>query len=118
MGKEGVMSPYENNGGISFITTSYFVNTPPYYKGLDMKKKMINLEGSINIGANYEIALAYGRGAPRSAIMQKKAEMPPLNFAQNYESIWVSLRRHQPLIREILYSKFGEPRNLGCITNI
>lgn len=91
VGKEGTPSPYENNAGMSFITTSYFVNTPPYDKGLDMFEKMINLEGNINIGASYLIALAYGRGAPKSAILQKKAELPPLNFSQNYMSIWVGV---------------------------
>lgn len=91
------MSPYENNGGMSFITTSYFVNTPPFFKGVEMRRAMVNLEGNINIGANYEIALAYGRGAPRSVIMHKKATTPPLNFDQNYES------KYRLRIIEILY---------------
>lgn len=111
------MSPYENNGGMSFITTSYFVNTPPYYKGIDMMKKMVDLEGNINIGADFEVALAYGRGAPRSAIMDKKASIPILNFKQNYESIWVKYMILQPIIIEILYNKFGEPINIGCLSN-
>ena len=91
IGKLSVMSPYENNGGMTYITTSYFVNTPPFYKGLDMMEKMINLQGCMNVGASYEVALAYGRGAPRSVIMQKKEESKPLNFKQNYESVWVGV---------------------------
>ena len=112
LGKTGTTSPYELNSAMAFITTSWFVNTTPYEKGLDMFDRMAELKGDILIGADWKLAMLHGRGASEGSILERKETLPPLNFAMNYESRWVD---YQPLIVAILYRKFGEPRNLGCV---
>lgn len=41
---------------------------------------------------DWELACSYGRGIPRSAILERKESLPPLNFAMNYESRWVDFQ--------------------------
>ena len=50
VGEKGTINPYELNGQIIYLTTSWYVNTDAYDKNLQMKDNMINLKGDIILG--------------------------------------------------------------------
>lgn len=84
----GSVNPEELNGQISFFTTSGFAGTSEYSRNLAMVNQMVNLQGCFVVGASWELAASYGRGETRSQILTKKDNLPPVFFAQNYESRW------------------------------
>ena len=51
LGKTGTTSPYELNSAMAFITTSWFVNTTPYDKSIEMFDDMAELKGSMVLGS-------------------------------------------------------------------
>lgn len=88
-GTSGIVSPYELNHQINFCTTAGFRGTNEYDRNRNMVQEMINLKGKMVLGAGWELACWYGRGLPKSAILQKKQTSSTVFFAQNYESRWV-----------------------------
>ncbi|RPK23989.1 hypothetical protein [Paenibacillus xylanexedens] len=89
IGKEAVINPQEMNGQINFFTTAGFRGTDEYERSLKMVKEMIELKGKIVLGSDWQLAVNYGRGEPKSTILSKKENNNPTFFAQNYESKWV-----------------------------
>lgn len=89
IGKKSVVNPEEMNGQINFFTTSGFRGSTEFYRNVQMVKEMAELKGKIVLGSDWRLAVHYGRGEPRSVILDKKARLSPVFFAQNYESKWV-----------------------------
>jgi ribonucleoside-diphosphate reductase alpha chain len=56
-----------------------------------MVEEMAELKGKMVLGADWQLAVHYGRGETRNQILAKKDDptMSPIYFAQNYESKWV-----------------------------
>lgn len=89
IGKAGVVNPEELNGQINFFTTSGFRGSDEFERNLRMLDEMVELKGKIVLGSDWQLAVNYGRGEPKSAILDKKAKLSPVFFATNYESKWV-----------------------------
>ncbi|MFS0857347.1 hypothetical protein [Paenibacillus taichungensis] len=89
IGSRAVINPQEMNHQINFFTTSGFRGTDEYERSLSMVKEMIELKGKIVLGSGWKLAVNYGRGEPKSTILNKKENGNPTYFAQNYESKWV-----------------------------
>jgi len=89
IGKKAVINPEEMNGQIHFFTTSGFRGSDEFERNIRMVQEMINLKGKIVLGSDWQLAVHYGRGEPKSAILEKKEKLSPVYFAMNYESKWV-----------------------------
>lgn len=89
IGKLGIADPQELNQQINFFTTSGFRGSDEFQRSIFMLDNMINLKGEIVLGSDWRLASWFGRGSNKSQILQKKREMSPIAFAQNYESRWV-----------------------------
>lgn len=89
IGKLAVVNPEELNQQINFFTTSGFRGSDEFQRSIRMITNMVNLKGEIVLGSSWFLACWYGRGSTKSQILQKKKEMSPIAFAQNYESRWV-----------------------------
>lgn len=89
IGKLAVVNPEELNQQINFFTTSGFRGSDEFQRSIRMLDNMINLKGEIVLGSSWFLACWYGRGSTKSQILQKKKEMSPIAFAQNYESRWI-----------------------------
>lgn len=88
VGKLGIVNPEELNQQINFFTTAGFRASDEFERSIRMIESMINLDGQMVIGSDWHLACWYGRGSTKSQIIQKKQEMSPIAFAQNYESKW------------------------------
>jgi hypothetical protein len=89
IGKEAVINPEEMNGQINFFTTSGFRGSSEFERNIHMINEMAELKGKIVLGSDWQLACHYGRGEPKSAILEKKSKLSPTFFAMNYESKWV-----------------------------
>jgi len=89
IGKLGIVDPEELNQQINFFTTSGFRGSDEFQRSINMLENMTKLKGEIVLGSNWMLASWFGRGSTKSQILQKKKEMSPIAFAQNYESKWV-----------------------------
>lgn len=89
IGKEALINPEELNGQINFMTTSGFRGSDEFNRNIMMIDEMAELKGKIVLGSDWQLAVNYGRGEPKSAILDKKAKLSPTFFAMNYESKWV-----------------------------
>ncbi|MDE6149542.1 MAG: hypothetical protein K2F81_05540 [Ruminococcus sp.] len=91
VGRTAIVDPCELNHQINFYTTSGFRGSDEFDRSVKMVKDTINLNGTIVLGAGWELGCWYGRGLSKSAILQKKKEVSSVSFAQNYESKWVGV---------------------------
>lgn len=91
IGEMSVISPYELNGMINFVTTSGYRGSDEFNRILNMIKEMANLRGKIVLGASWELPCHYGRGETRNQLLAKKNDptTSATAFAMNYESKWV-----------------------------
>ncbi|MFK3936676.1 hypothetical protein ACI2JA_04060 [Alkalihalobacillus sp. NPDC078783] len=89
IGKEALINPEELNGQVNFFTTSWFRGTDEFERNLKMVDDMANLRGSIVIGSDWQLAVNYGRGEPKSKILDKKSKLSKVFFDMNYASKWV-----------------------------
>lgn len=89
IGKEALINPEELNGQINFMTTSGFRGSDEFERNILMIDEMAELKGKIVMGSDWQLAVNYGRGEPKSAILDKKSKNSPTFFAMNYESKWV-----------------------------
>jgi ribonucleoside-diphosphate reductase alpha chain len=89
IGKQAVVNPEELNGQVNFFTTSGFKGSDEFARNIKMIDEMAELKGKIVIGADWQLACAYGRGETKSQILDKKAKLSPVFFAMNYGSKWV-----------------------------
>lgn len=67
---------------------------------------MLDLKGTMTLGAGWELPCHFGRGELKSQILDKKEKLSPTFFALNYESKWVN--------KWLAHSKLSEPTNVGC----
>lgn len=88
---KSLISPYELNGMINFLTTSGYRGSEEYIRLLNMLDEMAELKGKFVIGAGWELPCHFGRGETKSQILAKKEDptTSAISFAQNYESKWV-----------------------------
>lgn len=91
IGEQSIISPYELNGMINFVTTSGYRGSDEFNRILNMIKEMANLKGKIVLGASWELPCHYGRGETRNQLLAKKNDptTSATAFAMNYESKWV-----------------------------
>lgn len=89
IGREAVINPEEMNGQINFLTTSGFRGSDEFERSISMIDEMANLKGKMVLGSDWQLAVNYGRGEPKSALLDKKSKLSPTFFAMNYESRWV-----------------------------
>ena len=87
-GPLAVVNPEERNGQINFFTTPGWRGSTEFNRNLIMLKNMVDCKGDIVLGASWMLGSWYGRGSSKSQILQKKAEMSPTAFDQNYGGRW------------------------------
>lgn len=88
-GQLGIPNPEELNQQINFFTTAGFKGSDEYIRSLSMIQEMIDLKGKIVLGSSWMLPCWMGRGSTKTQILQKKKNMSPIAFAQNYEEKWV-----------------------------
>jgi len=86
---KSLIDPKELNGQINFFTTSGFKGSDEYERNIRMIDEMAELKGVMVLGADWKLAVGYGRGESKEQILIKKAKLSPISFAQNYGSKWV-----------------------------
>jgi ribonucleoside-diphosphate reductase alpha chain len=89
VGKLGILNPEELSQKVCFFTTAGFRSSDEFDRSIRMKQDMVNLEGKIVLGSDWHLGCWYGRGSTKKQILDKKKNMSPIAFAQNYESKWV-----------------------------
>jgi ribonucleoside-diphosphate reductase alpha chain len=89
VGKLGILNPEELSQKVNFYTTAGFRGSDEFNRSIRMIDDMINLQGKIVIGSDWHLGCWYGRGSTKQQILDKKKNMSPIAFAQNYESKWV-----------------------------
>lgn len=91
IGKQCLINPEELNGQINFFTTSGFRGSDEWLRSAQMVKEMAELKGKMVLGADWQLAVHYGRGETKSQILAKRDDptTSAISFAQNYESKWV-----------------------------
>ncbi|WP_139785604.1 hypothetical protein [Cytobacillus gottheilii] len=91
IGEMSVISPFELNGMINFVTTSGYRGSDEFNRILNMIKETANLKGKMVLGASWELPCHYGRGETRNQLLAKKNDptTSATAFAMNYESKWV-----------------------------
>jgi ribonucleoside-diphosphate reductase alpha chain len=88
IGKEASINPDELNGKINYFTTSGFRGSSEHERNITMIDEMAELTGKFVFGANFELAVQFGRGETKAQILDKKAKLSPIFFAMNYGSQW------------------------------
>lgn len=88
IGKHPVKSPFENHSSISAYTTSGFRGSPAYMRCLNTYNEMIDLTGSMCMGASWKLPSFLGRGKGADAILKDKKNSSPYIFDMNYMSRW------------------------------
>lgn len=89
VGKLGIHNPEELSQKVNFYTTAGFRGSDEFARSIRMIDDMINLQGKVVIGSDWHLGCWYGRGSTKQQILDKKKNMSPVAFAQNYESKWV-----------------------------
>lgn len=91
IGSMAVVNPFELNGQINSFTTSWYRNSSEYEKSVKLKNDMLDLNGTLSLGAGWELPCEFGRGEPKSQVLDKKDKLSPTFFATNYQSHWVGV---------------------------
>lgn len=91
IGEQALISPFELNGMINFVTTSGYRGSDEFNRILNMINEMAELKGKMVLGASWELPCHYGRGETRNQLLAKKNDptTSATAFAMNYESKWV-----------------------------
>lgn len=76
-----------------FVTTAYYKNDA-YDKYSKFVDDMINLKGTMVMGASYELPAHFGRGQSEEEILAIKEHIGSFAFAVNYESKWVGVNEN------------------------
>lgn len=87
-GKLAIADPCELNQQINFYTTPGWRGSDEHARVLTMIRSMVDLNGSMVLGADWMLPCWYGRGSSKSQILEKKKTMNPTAFAQNYGGEW------------------------------
>ena len=89
VGKLGILNPEELSQKVNFYTTAGFRGSDEFSRSIRMIDDMVDLQGKLVIGSDWHLGCWYGRGSTKQQILDKKKNMSPIAFAQNYESKWV-----------------------------
>lgn len=89
VGKLAITNPEEPSQKVNFYTTAGFRGSDEFERSLRIKDDMIHLKGKMLMGSDWHLGCWYGRGSTKQQILDKKKNMSPIAFAQNYESKWV-----------------------------
>lgn len=87
-GKLAIINPEELNQQIHFFTTPGWRGSDEYVRNMQMIRNMVDLKGEIVLGSDWKLGSWYGRGSSKSQILQKKKQMSPIAFDQNYGGRW------------------------------
>ena len=87
-GKLAIINPEELNQQIHFFTTPGWRGSDEYNRNMRMIRNMIDLKGEMVLGSDWRLGSWYGRGSSKSQILQKKEQMSPIAFDQNYGGRW------------------------------
>ena len=85
----GEFDPCEMNSQINFFTTAGFRASDEFSRVNKTYRNMIELEGKIFLGSSWMLPCFYRRGPSKEIMLQKREEINPIAFAQNYSSHWV-----------------------------
>lgn len=88
MGKLGIVDPCELNQQINFLSTPGWRSSDEWRHSVTMCRDMIDLKGSMVIGADWMLPCWFGRGSSKTQILEKRRNMSPTAFAQNYGGTW------------------------------
>ena len=72
IGKSASINPDELNGKINYFTTSGFKGSSEHERNILMIKEMANLQGKFVFGADWQLAVGFGRGETKAQILAKK----------------------------------------------
>ena len=87
-GNLSIVNPEELNQQINFFTTPGWRGSDEFNRSIMMIQNMVELKGDIVLGSNWMLGCWYGRGSSKSQILQKKKDMSPIAFQQNYGGKW------------------------------
>lgn len=87
-GKLAIADPCELNQQINFYTTPGWRGSDEHSRVTSMIRNMVDLKGTMVLGADWMLPCWYGRGSSKSQILEKKKTMNPTAFAQNYGGEW------------------------------
>lgn len=83
-----ILDFYELNGSINYFTSAGYRGSDAYNRCLNMYKSMLELNGDFVLGASWELAYVYGRGANANSIYRTKKSSTPTSFNMNYMARW------------------------------
>lgn len=87
-GRNGLVDPFELNGQISQLTSAGFRGSAAFFRCLHHYHNMIECKGEYCIGAGWELACHFGRGATKTEILKKQQTMSSVAFDMNYRGVW------------------------------
>lgn len=87
-GKLAIADACELNQQINYYTTPGWRGSDEHTRVLTMIRSMVDLKGTMVLGADWMLPCWYGRGSSKSQILEKKKTMNPTAFAQNYGGEW------------------------------
>lgn len=88
IGKNGKIDPNENNSSVNSFTTSGYRGSPAYKRCVKAFNEMIDLQGSMCLGASWKLPAFNGRGKDINEILKDKKTQSPFLFDMNYMSHW------------------------------
>ncbi len=88
MSSGGLYSPFESHGAINMGTTTGWKGSDAYNRCYQHYLGMLKGDGSFCIGADWRLALRFGRGETLASLQKKKRENGYTDFMQNYCSKW------------------------------
>lgn len=86
IGPHPTVDPNENNSSVSSYTTAGYRGSPAWQRALNRYTEMVDLKGSISLGASWRLAAINGRGKAVSEILKSRDN--PILFDMNYMSHW------------------------------
>jgi len=86
---DGDFDPCEMNSQINFFTTAGYKASDEYSRVVKTYRNMVDLQGKIFLGSSWKLPCWYRRGQNKDEMIQKREDLNPIAFAQNYSSYWV-----------------------------
>lgn len=91
VGRRGLVDPWEMNGQISQLTSAGFRGSSAFFRCLKHFHNMVECKGEICIGAGWELACHFGRGATKNEILKKQETLSSIAFDMNYRGVWTGV---------------------------
>lgn len=90
-GKYGLVDPWEMNGQISQLTSAGFRGSSAFFRCLKHFHNMVECKGEMCIGAGWELACHFGRGATKNEVLKKQQTSSSIAFDMNYRAVWTGV---------------------------